>query len=289
VGTLRALLEKYFEKGPGVHHRRADRDQQLLRTVFAKLLDKPAFELQRLELQLIADDWRSPATASLAVRLLRPCLKWAEKRQLTPAGLGILEQPGRVGKRERVLTRAELRAIWPCLTGMHGCVMKWLLWTGCRLNEAAAMTWNEITGDTWTIPAAHSKSGRPRVVPLPLQAADMLQELKRGEPGLVFPSKGGGLLSNWHRVTKRVHASSQTLGWHRHDLRRTVATMLGDLGFEPHVISVVLGHSHIAEGATAVYARSRYGRQHREALQALADDIDEIVTQKSNVIRFSAR
>jgi hypothetical protein len=68
-----------------------------------------------------------------------------------------------------------------------------------------------------------------------------------------------------------------------------VATLLGDLGFAPHVVSVVLGHAHIADGATAVYARSRYQREHREALQALADEIDRIVTGGANVVRLSAR
>jgi hypothetical protein len=54
------------------------------------------------------------------------------------------------------------------------------------------------------------------------------------------------------------------------------------------VISVVLGHAHVAEGATAVYARSRYQREHREALQALADHIERITKGASNVLRFAA-
>jgi integrase len=105
---------------------------------------------------------------------------------------------------------------------------------------------------------------------------------------LVFPSKGGGILSNWDRETKRLHLLSGTSGWHRHDLRRAVATMLGDLGFAPHVVRVVLGHADIAEGVTAVYARSRYQREHREALQALADEIDRIIVGTDKVVRLSA-
>jgi hypothetical protein len=65
--------------------------------------------------------------------------------------------------------------------------------------------------------------------------------------------------------------------------------MLGDIGFAPHIISVVLGHTHIADGATAAYARSRYQREHQEALQALADELDLVVTQTGNVIRLVAR
>jgi hypothetical protein len=64
--------------------------------------------------------------------------------------------------------------------------------------------------------------------------------------------------------------------------------MLGDIGFAPHVVSVVLGHANIAEGATALYARSRYQPEHREALQALADEFDRLVAGESNVIRLRA-
>jgi len=183
---------------------------------------------------------------------------------------------------------------WPHLKGNHGNVFKWLLWTGCRLNEAAGMRAGEVTGDVWTIPAARAKNGLTRAVPLPFQAIDLLQamlgkdEKTIGPESLVFPSKGGGILSNWDRETKRLHRLSGTSGWHRHDLRRAVATLLGDLGFAPHVVRVVLGHAHIAEGATAVYARSRYQREHREALQALADEIDRIVTGGDNLVRLAA-
>src|SRR5262249_3244747 len=230
-------------------------NKQLVRAVYAKTLGKPAIDVDNAELQLIADGWRSTATASLAVRLLRPCLKWAVKRGLARQGVADLEQPGRVGKRERVLTREELMAIWPHLRGSHGNVIRWLLLTGCRLNEAAGMTWAEIEGHTWTIPAARSKNARMRTMPLPNPAVDLLRNIRSkidGQPDpmtLVFPSPRGGLLSNWDREPKRLHVLSGPGGWHRHDLRRTVATMLGDLGFAPHVVSVVLGHAHIAEGA----------------------------------------
>jgi integrase len=267
--------------------------------VFAKVLDKPVLDIDRVELQLTADGWRSAATASLAIRTLRPCLKWAEKRRLVREGVANLEQPARAQKRERVVTADELKAVLPHLQGPQGAVIKWLLWTGCRLNEAAGMKWGEINGDLWTIPAVRAKNGRPRTIPLPRQSVDLLRAFGRDaenppqdalaapEPdALIFPLKRGGILSNWDRETKRLHRLSGTSGWHRHDLRRAVATLLGDIGFPPHVVSVVLGHTHIAEGATAVYARSRYQREHREALQAIADEIDRLIVGADNVVRL---
>ena len=92
-----------------------------------------------------------------------------------------LEPPAAPRKRERVLTEEEIKAIWPHLQGSHGEVMKWLLWTGCRLNEAAGMTFGEIQADRWTIPAARSKSKRERVIPLPTQAIALFHSCGGGD------------------------------------------------------------------------------------------------------------
>jgi integrase len=174
IGTLQALLETYYTTGPGGQRRRAAGNKRLLLTVFNKALTRSTFDLDVAELQVIADTWQSASTASLAVRLLRPCLKWAERRKLARSGISALEQPAKVRRRGRVLSRAELKAIWRHLRWPHGEVLKWLLWTGCRLNEAAGMRWEEISGDNWTIPAARTKNGQSRSVPLPQQAITLL-------------------------------------------------------------------------------------------------------------------
>ena len=280
VGTLGGLLEHYYARGPGAQHRRATASEKRIATVFAKVLGAPLFDLDRATIQLIADEWRSASTASSAVRSLRPCLKWGERRGFSRPGLADLEQVAATRVRDRVVLPAEIAEIWPHLRAAHGDVIKWLLLTGCRLTEATEMTWGEIRGDRWTIPAARAKNNLERTIPLSAPAIGLLTERGRGAPNeLVFPSERGKVISNWDRETKRLHRLSRTSGWHRHDLRRTVATLLGDLGFPPHVISVVLGHAHIASGATAIYARSRYQREHADALDALGAEIGRIVAR----------
>lgn len=145
VGTLAALIESYFTNGPGARQRRAAKSRQQLETVFASVLNKPSLDIGRAELQLIADGWQSAASASLAIRILRPCLKWAEKRELVRVGTANLEQPAKTRTREHIVTTDELKVVWRCLKGNHGNVFKWLLWTGCRLNEAAGMQAGEVS------------------------------------------------------------------------------------------------------------------------------------------------
>ena len=157
VGTLRGLLEHYFTKGPGARQRTAAKSKQRIETIFVKVLGTPLLDLDSATLQLTADSWRSANTASSAVRSLRPCLKWGEKRGFARSGLADLEQIAPTRRRDRVVSPAEIAEIWPHLRAAHGDVIKWLLLTGCRLNEAAGLTWGEIQGGRWTIPAARQK------------------------------------------------------------------------------------------------------------------------------------
>jgi integrase len=277
VGTLGGLLGHYFARGPGAKSRSAAKSRRRIETVFARLLGTPLLDVERATIQLTADEWRSANTASSAVRSLRPCLKWGEKRGFVRPGLADLEQVAPTRRRDRVVLPAEIASIWPHLRAAHGDVIKWLLLTGCRLNEAAGMVWGELDKDRWTIPAQRAKNKLERTIPLSSPAISLLSGRDQGTPNaLVFPSERGKALSNWDRETKRLYRLSNTAGWHRHDLRRSVATLLGDLGFPPHVISVVLGHAHIAAGATAIYARSRYQREHADALNALAVELCRI-------------
>jgi hypothetical protein len=67
--------------------------------------------------------------------------------------------------------------------------------------------------------------------------------------------------------------------WRLHDLRRTVATGMADLGIEPHHIEAVLNHfgGHRA-GIAGVYNRSGYERAVASALQRWADHVEHLVS-----------
>jgi len=157
--------------------------------------------------------------------------------------------------------------------------MRFILLTLARREEVGRARWIDIDFDakTWTIP--ETKNGQPHIVPLSRRALELLMSLKsRAEGELVFCVKGGGPLHNWDRETKGIQAESNTEGWTRHDLRRTGATMLGDLGELPDIVEAALNHTSIRSTLAATYNRSRYRPQVAVVLQKLADELDAIET-----------
>ncbi len=59
-----------------------------------------------------------------------------------------------------------------------------------------------------------------------------------------------------------------------HDLRRTGATHLSEMGYNPDWIEKALNHK--LRGVRGIYNRAEYGTQRREMLQAWADALDAL-------------
>jgi integrase len=109
-----------------------------------------------------------------------------------------------------------------------------LLLTGCRKEEIAGLTWPEVQPDRLAIDPARHKSAQPLLVPLSRQARALLPPRATG---CVWPTQ-----INWFHWQKKIFERTGTSGWHRHDLRRTVATLLANrFKYPPHIIEAVLG------------------------------------------------
>jgi integrase len=66
-------------------------------------------------------------------------------------------------------------------------------------------------------------------------------------------------------------------GWRLHDLRRTAATMMAELGILPHIIEAILNHvSGHKSGVAGIYNRAGYTDEMRVALQRWADHLDTL-------------
>jgi integrase len=74
---------------------------------------------------------------------------------------------------------------------------------------------------------------------------------------------------------KNAHGEKAKLKpWRVHDIRRTMATRLGDLGVLPHVVEAILNHiSGHRAGVAGIYNRAIYAPEKRAALQKSTDHI----------------
>ena len=146
------------------------------------------------------------------------------------------------------------------------------------------MSWEDVDMEkaAWNIPGPHRKSVKGKklpslLIPLPRQAMAFLNSVEHERrQGLVFCNGAGNKLGNWDRWQKRMFAKTGTSGWHRHDLRRTISTAAGDLGVPPHVVEMMLGRTQPHTELAAIYNKSRYAPEHKDALQKLADYLEEL-------------
>ena len=124
------------------------------------------------------------------------------------------------------------------------------------------------------------------VIPLPKQAIAFLRSIGPGEPEeLIFKNERGGELANWVKWQRTINDRSSTSGSRRHELRRTSATFAGNnLGVPPHVVEMMLGHTHAHSALASVYNTSRYEPEHQEALQKVADAYERIERDETNVV-----
>lgn len=288
--TLATLLGLY---GRQRGHLTRSWETQLLpsiQRVFASLLPLPLAELTVDVLQRAADDYPGkPSSGAFGVRNLLTVLRWASKagrHYVAPELLG-LETSVAKPQRDRVLSRRELAALLPLLvTADTGYVAAHhlLLLTATRRGELAGARWRDVDLEqaVWHLP--QTKSGQPHTVPLSRQAVALLRRLPGGsDPNGYVVEVDGRPLKDWDKATATLQAASGTAGWHRHDLRRTAATLMAECGVIPDIIEASLNHV-IHSQLAATYNRHRYGAAVADALQRLADLLDGIAAGTNQVV-----
>jgi integrase len=174
--------------------------------------------------------------------------------------------------RDRVLTDAELGAVWRALgDNQYGAVVKLLMLTGQRANEIAGLRWQEIDFDRGVIslPGSRTKNGKPHELPMASQVRALLEVQPRIEGRELVFGKGDGPFSGFSRCKEALdNAIGRALApWVLHDLRRSVATGMADIGIQPHIIEAVLNHVSGHKGGIAgIYNRAQYSTEKAQAL-----------------------
>jgi integrase len=193
--------------------------------------------------------------------------------------------------RDRVLTNAELVAIWrECGDDDPGRIIQLLILLGSRRAEVGGMCWSEIDLDagTWALPAQRSKNRRAHTIALPAAALAIIKAVPRTNRDHLFGDRAGSGFTGWSNAKMELdrRLADAVKPWRIHDIRRTVATGMADLGIEPHHIEAALNHfSGHRRGVAGVYNRSTYERAVTAALARWADHVFALVEEReSNIV-----
>jgi integrase len=181
--------------------------------------------------------------------------------------------------RDRILTDDELRSVWNAAKALNngfGPLVRFILLTASRRDEAARMRRSEIDGDIWTIPASRNKSKRDVAIPLSGAAQAILDGLPViGDGGLVFTRDGERAIGGFSKFKKKLDEVSSVTGWRLHDLRRTARSLMSRADVDADIAERCLGH--VINGVRGVYDRYSFLKEKRTAFEALAAEIKRIV------------
>lgn len=170
------------------------------------------------------------------------------------------------GQRSRVLSDAEICAIWQYEHSPFSDLIKLCLLTGQRRREVTNFAAHWVHEDTITVPADIAKNGREHTIPFNLLTARYLvRYLGQSFNGF---SKGKARLDRHHPLPH----------WTIHDLRRTFATKHARLGTPIHVVEAMLNHaSGTVSGVAAIYIRHNFLDEARKAALLYEQHIAKLV------------
>ncbi|OJU51135.1 MAG: hypothetical protein BGO03_01755 [Mesorhizobium sp. 61-13] len=249
---------------------------------------------------------------------MRAMVRWARGRgDLDENLVEGMKRPTETTERDRVLSAEEIKTMWLALPDADmrestRRILRLCLVTGQRVGEIAGMVRGEIDFDQrlWTIPPARAKNKREHVVPLSDMAAGIIREQLTAVEALdqrkdriatpfVFPGPGSRAAVTGASIPKAVKREEVTkrgmatiMGippWTPHDLRRTAATHMEEIGISPFIIGHVLNHVSATKASitSRVYARYSYDKEKREALELWADRLDGIIEGKVKLVALS--
>lgn len=265
--------------------------------------DKDIHEITRRDIVDLLDSIANNGKATMANRVrayLSKFFNWAVDRAIidqSPA-LGV-KAVAKEKSRDRVLSDDEIKLFWRACDQLGepwGPFGKALLLTGQRVSEVAGISDRELSGDLWQLPSDRTKNKRAHSVPLPREVRRVLAGVTRLEKSkLYFTTTGETPISGFskghgHIVKKMAELSDMEIDhWTFHDLRRTVATGMARIGIPVRVTEAVLNHvSGTGGGIVAVYQRHDYADEKRNALEAWARLVAQIVEGKAdNVVSIA--
>jgi integrase len=305
--TVAQLIDLYVKRRVVGRLRTAKEIESRLKRALSPIVQRHAEDIRRRDLRELFDQCVEQGIEREAERrrqTVGAMFRWALSQDIVEidptAGLKAYD-PGT--PRDRVLTIEEIGALWKwldsdALPSDPADILKLELLIGARCGEISGLCAEEIDRDEWiwTLPAARSKNKRPRVTPLVGVARQIIEKrLSIASSGPLFTAATGAVLTAAH-VGHYLLARSDKLPVEKfttHDLRRTVATQLTEMGVALDLVAAVIGHEAGGrETRTLVrhYVRTDLVERKKSSLEAWQHRLFEIIEGRplqGNVTQFA--
>jgi integrase len=233
---------------------------------------------------------KAPGERSHALVAVKVFLGWCQKppRRYIPHNPCEGMAPTKRKARRRILTDAELTAVFQ--TAMAGTdtfspIVALLILTGQRRNEIASLrrSWCNKAQRLITFPESITKNKVEHAFPYGAMVEHVLNRPSLSDSDLFFPpyrSHVRGIPTTTYagcgKDKQRFDRACGVVGWTLHDLRRTFATRVAELGVLPHVVERLLNHrlgaisnqtQSIVTELAEIYNLATFLPQMREAIQ----------------------
>ena len=295
VVTVAALAETYLTMRARPDLRSANKIEWTLRRHVLPVIGHLALDgLHRRDINRVIDPIVASGKKVAAARtfqIMRAMFSWGVGRgDLDRNPMEKMPKPDDYNPRERTLSESEINIFWntisdACEIKSVARILKLCLVTAQRVGEVTGMTRAELNLDacTWRIPEIRSKNKHAHEVPLSWLALDLMREalVEAGDSEFVFPG-----LRRVRIPTTTVWASVITarakMGlahWTSHDLRRTAANSMQELGVLDSIIGHILNHRSVTRATVTQkhYTPRIPQREMRQALDLWADRLTGII------------
>jgi integrase len=310
--TFQALADRYLDEHARRHKRSADADERNLRLhVLPKWRKRRYDEITRADVIELAESLVKAGKPTLANRvqaLVSSIFSFAMDADLIRGNpCARLRRRGVETIGRRVLSDDELRLFWSDIVQRPvslrvGLALRLIMLTGVRPGEAAGIARTELENLSdrnharWVIPEERSKNGRPHLVPLSelarqtiISALDLIEqdvEYVFASPSVRnAPITAHALAVAMARFARHVDPKAAK-SWRAeppspHDLRRTVATRLAELGIPKEDRDAVLHHTprDVGKKHYDLYERER---EKRRALDSWASMLIAIIESQKH-------
>ena len=254
--TVASLIDLYLRRRVLGRLRTAKTIESRLRRTLTPILQQYAADISRRDIRELLNAMVDVGKGREAEKRRQVCtamFRWALSQDIVAADpTAGLEAYDRGTPRDRVLTVEEIETLWKwldtdALSLEAADILKLELLTGARCGEISGLRAEEIDRNkwVWTLPAQRSKNGRQRVTPIVGAAREILERRLSGvENGPLFMLEKGVVVTSAHighyLLTRRTTLPIAIFT--SHDLRRTFATMLAEMGIALDLVAAIVGH-----------------------------------------------